>query len=147
MMLIAATVVAGCANNGPQPYSTPYSDSNSTSYQSSSSYYGSIESIQVLRGDSATTGAGAVVGGLVGGLLGNQVGDGSGRTAATVVGVVGGAVVGNSIEQSRNTQHQDEFQIRVHLNSGDTMTVTQDNNVDLRVGDRVRVADGRVYRY
>ncbi len=146
MMLIAATVLAGCAGNGPQPYSGPYSGPNSTPYQSSTSY-GSIESIQVLRGSPGTSGAGAVVGGLVGGLLGNQVGGGSGKTAATVVGAVGGAVVGNSIEQNRNTQRQDMFQIRVRMNNEDTMTVTQDSNMDLRVGDRVRVVDGRAYRY
>jgi outer membrane lipoprotein SlyB len=146
LMLIAATVLAGCAGNGPQPYSTSYPDPNSTPYQSSTSY-GSIESIQVLRDSSSTSGAGAVVGGLVGGILGNQVGGGSGKTAATVVGAVGGAVVGNSIEQNRNTQRQDMFQIRVHMNSGDSMTVTQDSNSDLRVGDRVRVVDGRAYRY
>lgn len=146
LMLVATTVLAGCASNGPQQYSTPYSAPYSSSYQSSTSY-GSIESIHVVRSGSNTSGAGAVVGGLVGGILGNQVGGGSGRTAATVVGAVGGAVVGNNIEQNRNAQGQDMFQIRVRMNNGDTTTVTQDSNFDLRVGDRVRVVDGRVYRY
>lgn len=143
MMLIAATVLAGCASDGPQQYSAPYS----TPYQSSTSY-GLIESIHVVRGsNNNTSGAGALVGGLVGGILGNQVGGGSGKTAATVVGVVGGAVVGNSIEQNRNVQGSDMFQIRVRMNNGDTTTVTQDSNFDLRVGDRVRVVEGRAYRY
>lgn len=146
LMLVAATVLAGCASNGPQQYSAPYSAPYSSSYQSSTSY-GSIESIHLVRGDSGTSGAGAVVGGLVGGILGNQVGGGSGRTAATVVGAVGGAVVGNTIEQNRNTQGRDMYEVRVRMNNGDTMTVTQDSNFDLRVGDRVRVVDGRVYRY
>ena len=56
-------------------------------------------------------------------------------------------MVGNTIEQNRNARGPDMLQIRVRLNNGDTLTVTQDGDSDLRVGDRVRVVDGRVYRY
>ena len=144
IVLAAATVLAGCANTSPQqttsiPYSTPYQNT----------FYGSVESIQVIRNTSNgnTSGAGAVVGGLVGGLLGNQVGGGNGRTAATVVGAVGGAMVGNNVEQNRGAQGPDMYQIRVRLDNGDNLNVTQDSIYDLRVGNRVRVADGRAYRY
>ena len=143
LMLIATTVLAGCASNSPQQTSTSYS----TPSQSNANSYGAIESIQVMRADSNSSGGGAVVGGLVGALLGNQVGSGSGRTAATVVGAVGGAVVGNNVEQNRNAQVADRYQIRVRLDNGDSTTVVQDSIVDLRVGNRVRVVDGRAYRY
>jgi outer membrane lipoprotein SlyB len=143
LMLIATTVLAGCASNSPQQTSTSYASPS----QSNASSYGAIESIQVMRPDNTGSGAGAVVGGLVGGLLGNQVGAGNGKTAATVVGAVGGAVVGNNVEQNRNAQAPDRYQIRVGLNNGDSATVVQDRVDDLRIGDRVRVVDGRVYRY
>lgn len=143
LTLIAATVLGGCASNSPQQTSTPYSTPSRTNTDS----YGSIESIQVTHAANNTSGTGAVVGGLVGGLLGNQVGRGNGRTAATVVGAVGGAMVGNNVEQNRNAQGPDRYQIRVHLDNGDSMIVMQDSIDDMRVGNRVRVADGRAYRY
>jgi outer membrane lipoprotein SlyB len=143
LMLIASAVLGGCASNMPQQNST----SQPTYSQSNASSYGTIESIQVTHPAGKTSGAGAVVGGVLGGLLGNQVGGGNGKTAATVVGVVGGAVVGNAVEQNRNAQTADMYQIRVRLDNGDGMTVMQESIYELRVGNRVRVVDGRAYRY
>jgi uncharacterized protein YcfJ len=91
-------------------------------------------------------GAGAVVGGVVGGLVGNQIGGGSGRTAATAVGVVGGALIGNQI-QNNNQQVRDVYQVGIRLDSGAYQTMTLDDVGDLRVGNRVRIENGRVYRY
>lgn len=144
LMLIATTVLGGCASNGPQQTSTPYYSNSG----SNSSSYGAIESIQMTRpAANATSGGGAILGGLVGGLLGNQVGGGSGRTAATVVGAVGGAVVGNNVEKNRNAGAPAMYEIRVRLDNGDSMTVVQDSIYELRVGNRVRIADNHAYRY
>ncbi|MEO6353970.1 MAG: glycine zipper 2TM domain-containing protein [Burkholderiaceae bacterium] len=142
LLLIATTVLGGCASYGPQQSSQPYS----TPSQSRANSYGTIESIQLARADNNSSGTGAIVGGLVGGLLGNQVGGGSGKSVATVAGVVGGALVGNNIEKNRNTQSADMYQIRVRLDNGDSATVVQDRVDDLRIGNRVVVSDGRVYR-
>ena len=51
------------------------------------------------------------------------------------------------MQQNRNAQTQDRYQILIRLDNGDTMTVVQDSMYELRVGNRVRVVDGRVYRY
>jgi outer membrane lipoprotein SlyB len=138
-MIGASALVTGCAGNAPQQ--TVYSAS-----QPESSTYGTIDSIEVARVDPKTSGAGAVAGGLVGALLGNQVGSGNGRTAATAAGAIGGAVVGNNVEASRE-QPREVYQISVRLDNGDYRTVSQDSAYDLRAGNRVRVVDGRVYRY
>jgi len=142
LVFISTTVLGGCASNAPQQTTTYSSESHPDSRG-----YGEIDSIQVMSRNNNTSGAGAVVGGLVGGLLGHQIGGGSGNTAATIVGAVGGAVVGNKVEQNKDSQTADRYQIRVHLDNGDTTTVVQDSVYDLRVGNRVRIADGRVYRY
>ena len=92
-------------------------------------------------------GAGAVVGGLVGALAGNQVGSGGGRTAATVAGGVAGAAIGNSVEANRNAGAQQMYAVNIRLDNGEYRTIVQDNVYDLRVGNRVRIVDGRVYRY
>ena len=145
-LVIASTaVLSGCAStSNSQPYNTGVNGGNNTT---ASMGYGTIDSIQVTRGAGHTSGGGAVVGGLVGALVGNQVGSGNGRTAATVAGAVGGAVVGNTVEANRANNGQDMYQINVRLDNGDYRTVVQDSVYDLRVGNRVRMVDGRVYRY
>ena len=145
-LLIASTaVLSGCATTTSTPYNT--GGYNSGPNTNVSSGYGTIDSIQVVRGAGQTGGGGAVVGGLVGALVGNQVGSGSGRTAATVAGAVGGAMVGNQVEANRNANSQDMYQINIRLDNGEYRSVTQDSVYDLRVGNRVRMVDGRVYRY
>lgn len=151
--LAAATVAAvallsGCASSPMN--NTGYNGGASSGYGNTASMgYGTIESIQVTQADSGrTSGAGAVAGALVGALAGNQVGSGSGRTAATVAGGVGGALVGNNIEKSRNAGGgQEMYQVNVRMDNGEYRTVVQDSVYDLRVGNRVRLVDGRVYRY
>lgn len=147
-VLAGAALLTGCASNST---SQPYSGVSSGDYASSSSAnmgYGTIDSIQVVRGSGGTSGAGAVVGGLVGAIAGNQIGSGSGRTAATVAGAVGGAAIGNKVEANRNANNAaDQYQISVRMDNGDYRSVTQDSVYDLRVGNRVRIVDGRVYRY
>lgn len=135
--LVGATVLGGCASNTPSQQIGYISNDAAT--------YGTIEAITVVQ-PRGSSGVGAVTGGLIGGLLGNQVGSGGGRTAATVAGAVGGAVVGNNVENNRNAGKQ-EYQISVRMDNGDTRIVQQDSAYDLRVGNRVRLIDGRLYRY
>jgi outer membrane lipoprotein SlyB len=143
-LLASAALLSGCASN----QSTPYNNSGAYNNPSSTSMgYGTIDSIQVTRGPGHASGTGAVVGGLVGALVGNQVGSGSGRAAATVAGAVGGAAIGNSVESRNASNGQDMYQIGIRLDNGDYRTIVQDSVYDLRVGNRVRVVDGRAYRY
>ena len=88
-----------------------------------------------------------MVGGLVGALVGNQVGSGSGRTAATVAGAVGGAALGNKVEGDRAGNGRDMYQINIRMDNGEYRSVVQDSVYDLRIGNRVRIVDGRAYRY
>jgi outer membrane lipoprotein SlyB len=140
LAIVTSALLSGCATYAPQQTNYPS--------QSQSNYagYGTVDSIQLTRVTPNSGGAGAVVGGLAGALLGNQIGSGSGRTVATVAGAVGGAMVGNSVQNSR-AQQRDAYQISVRLDNGDYQTIVQDDVNDLRVGTRVRVVDGRAYRY
>jgi outer membrane lipoprotein SlyB len=146
-LIVASTaVLSGCATTTSTPYNNGYSQPGYNTNVSSG--YGTIDSIQVVRGSGGTSGGGAVVGGLVGALVGNQVGSGSGRTAATVAGAVGGAAIGNSVEANRNNNNgQDMYQLNIRMDNGEYRSITQDSVYDLRVGNRVRMVDGRVYRY
>lgn len=144
LIIASAALLGGCASTSSDPYNT---GSVYGSPSTAAMGYGTIDSIQVTRGQSGTSGTGAVVGGLVGALVGNQVGSGSGRTAATVAGAVGGAALGNKVEGDRAANGRDMYQINIRMDNGEYRSVMQDSVYDLRVGNRVRIVDGRAYRY
>lgn len=112
--------------------------------------YGQVASIEVLRSESAgagVTGAGAVTGSVVGGLVGSQLGRGRDRAAATAVGVVGGALLGNAVEAQQNAPRVHEsYRVSVQIDDGGYRTFDVPSPGDLRVGDRVRIGNGRISR-
>jgi outer membrane lipoprotein SlyB len=106
--------------------------------------YGVVEHIDLYRdGSSAPMGLGAIIGGVAGGIIGHQFGAGRGNTAATIGGAVAGGLVGNEVQRSTA---RDRYRIVVRLDSGGTLTMSDAGEGELRVGDRVRVVNGRVYR-
>jgi outer membrane lipoprotein SlyB len=145
-VLASTALLTGCASTSTDPYAQ--NNGYNSGYNNVSMGYGTIESIQVSQGGgNRTSGAGAILGGVVCALAGNQVGSGSGRTAATVAGGVAGAAIGNNVERNRQAGGAEQYQINVRMDNGEYRTVTQDSVYDLRVGNRVRIVDGRVYRY
>jgi outer membrane lipoprotein SlyB len=54
--------------------------------------------------------------------------------------------VGHQI-QKRNQQQPESYRLQVRLENGSYQTVMQDSIEGLRVGDRVRIDNGRAYRY
>ena len=141
-LVAASALLGGCASQSSQPYYANNGYNNGYD-NTASTGYGTIESIQVTSGEGRTSGAGAIVGGLVGALAGN----GGGRTAATVAGGVAGAAIGNRVEANREGAGQQQYAVNIRLDNGEYRTIVQDNVYDLRVGNRVRIVDGRVYRY
>ncbi|HEY1325604.1 MAG TPA: glycine zipper 2TM domain-containing protein [Casimicrobiaceae bacterium] len=106
--------------------------------------YGVVEDMELYReGSGAPVGLSAIIGGIAGGIIGHQFGAGSGNTAATIGGAVAGGLVGNEIQRSNA---RDRYRITVRLDSGGTLTTSDVGEGELRVGDRVRVVDGRIYR-
>lgn len=155
MRLLAAAalalVAAGCASDpyyyGDNRYDTRYDPRYAPppAYQPAAyTDYGRIVAIDVVRGQGRTSGGGAVAGAIVGGVLGHQIGSGRGNDAATVAGAIGGAVAGNEIEKRRNDDEY--YRVVVQFRDGREAAFTQPSLDGLRVGDRVRVTEGRVYR-
>ena len=126
-------------------------NSAQTTYPAASSQYaqyGIVESMQMLRQDTNSgIGAGTIVGAVIGGVLGNQVGKGDGNKVATVIGAAGGAYAGHQVEKNNRAPTADAVQLVVRLNDGSRITVSQDTSADVRVGDRVVVANGTARRY
>lgn len=133
----ATLVLGGCA--------TPGYDYPAASY-APRVQYGVVEGIDAFQGDPrGTSGAGAVIGGIAGGVIGHQFGSGSGNTAATIAGAVGGAVVGNEVEKSNRGAAQ-SYRLRVRTDSGSVIVIDNPQDINLRVGDRVRLEGSRIYR-
>lgn len=109
--------------------------------------YGRVVSIDYYSGGVSTAPSipGAIIGGVAGAVLGNQIGGGSGRDAATVLGAVGGAAVGSQVGRNMNTQ-QPMYRVTVQTDQGTTRFYDVAATGDLRVGDRVRVENGVLYR-
>jgi len=139
-VLASAALVGGCAY--PEPY---YVYDRPIAAPAPRVDYGVVEAIDLYRGGSnAPVGLGATVGGVAGGIIGHQFGSGSGNTAATIAGALGGAAIGNEVQKANAA---DRYRVIVRLDSGAAIGFDRVGQGELRVGDRVRVVDGRVYRY
>jgi outer membrane lipoprotein SlyB len=149
---VAIAMLAACSSYPMGPtYGTTTATYPVASAPMAGTEYGRIVNIEYLPVGSTQPSSngilGAVVGGVLGGVLGNQIGAGSGRTAATVLGGVAGAAVGSHL--ARNAQGattQAGYRITMQSDQGVMRTYEVPATGDLRVGDRVRVDNGVIYR-
>lgn len=151
---LIAALTAGCATYVPPPQGAPpvagYPQAGypQTGYpQAGRVEYGQIHSIDLIRAQNQTTGAGGVIGGVTGAVVGRQFGgSSSGRAAGTLIGAVAGAILGNEIER-QNRHAQDVYRVVVRTDAGQLRAFDYAQLGDVRVGDRVRVENNLVYRY
>ena len=107
---------------------------------------GKVEAIEIhIAPNNNPVNRGTLIGGLAGGVIGHQIGSGRGKTAATAAGAIGGAVVGNEIEKKQEQTTQ-RYRITVRLDSGSSLIVEDTRDLNLRVGDRVRIENGHIIR-
>lgn len=142
--------------SAPAPAQTPYPAQypNQALYpaqtqQSNAVEYGRVTDLQVLQAQQPAQGSGlgAILGGVAGAVVGRQIGGGTGRDIATIAGAVGGAVAGNAIEKSRNPTVSQSYRVTVQLDNGGARAYDLPSTGELRVGDRVRVQNGQLFRY
>jgi len=147
VLTIAGTaLLGGCASTDSRYDRYGNTDYRYDGERHAESYYGFVDSIESTRSESnGNAVAGTIIGGVIGGVLGHQIGGGTGNTIATVAGAVGGAVVGHEI--GRINADGDAYRLRIRYDNASYQTVTVASIGDLRVGDRVRIDNGRVYRY
>lgn len=110
--------------------------------------YGRVSNIEVFQTQQQAQGSGlgAVLGGVAGAVVGRQFGGGSGRDVATVAGALGGAVAGNAIEKNRNPNVSQAYRVTVQMDNGGARAYDLPATDDLRMGDRVRVQNGQLFR-
>lgn len=150
----AALILGACADTGPMyrsTYPTGPSGANAATQPVAGTEWGRITSIEYIPVGSTTSNnsgvIGAIVGGLVGGVIGSNIGQGSGRTAATVLGAGAGALAGNRIARNASgATTAAGYRVTVQMDGGAWRTYEVGATGDLRVGDRVRVENGVIYR-
>ncbi len=107
---------------------------------------GTVVDVEQVRHRDDHVGAGTAIGAIAGGVLGSTIGKGDGRTAATVGGAVAGGAIGHQVEKN-NRGSDSAWRFRVDMDNGREVTVMQNDNPDVRNGDRVRVSNGRLQRF
>lgn len=145
---LAAALLAACSSYPPAPV---YSTAPAVTYPAAGSEYGRVVNVEYMPvGTIAPANhsiLGAIVGGVAGAALGNQIGHGTGRAAATVLGGVAGAAIGDQV--GRNAQGATTspgYRITIQTDRGAMRVYEVPATGDLRVGDRVRVDNGVIYR-
>jgi len=110
--------------------------------------YGRVSNVEVFRTQEQArgSGVGAILGGVAGAVVGHQIGGGTGKDVATIAGAVGGAVAGNAIERNRNATVRETYRVSVQLDNGTGRAYDVPSTGDLRIGDRVRIENGLLYR-
>jgi outer membrane lipoprotein SlyB len=89
---------------------------------------------------------GAIVGGVAGAVIGNQAGRAlGGRDAATVLGGAAGAAIGSQVATTP-AAIDTGYRVTIHTDAGILRNYDVPAPGDLRVGDRVRVENGVIYR-
>ena len=106
---------------------------------------GIVVDTRSVKKEGEGTGVGAVAGGVLGGVLGHQVGSGRGNTAATVAGAAGGAYVGHQVEKNQKSTTQHQVVVKMD-EGGNTRYFNFANSTSYKVGDKVRVVDGKLVR-
>ena len=101
---------------------------------------GTVESVKEVMIEGTKTPVGAAAGGIAGGVLGSTIGRGSGRALATVGGALAGAAGGAMAEEAITPKKG--LEIVVKKDSGETIVVVQEADVQIYPNDRVRILRG-----
>lgn len=140
--------VAPVSVNVPAPVSYPGTTIVQSAPAAYGLEYGRVSNIEYFQGGVARSGpnvGGAILGAVAGAVIGHQIGGGSGRDAATVLGGVAGAAVGSQV--GRTSSAADPFyRITLTTDQGVVRYYDVPATGDLRVGDRVRIDNGMIYR-
>jgi outer membrane lipoprotein SlyB len=150
--VVAALVLGGCATTNSPLFDGGGTSGVQSTQQNVYAGYGVVNSIDHIQQEpggigGSGIGVGAVAGAVAGGLAGSQVGSGSGTTAATIAGTAGGAYLGHEIEKWQRGTSADVYRITVRMNDGGYQALLHPNATDFRVGDRVRIGNGMLYKY
>ena len=161
----AALVLAGCANSPTASYPGTYPTAGGAptatyggtamgSYGGAAmgTEWGRVSQVEFMPSGSKMSNQsngviGAVIGAVVGGVVGRQVGGGTGRDVATVIGAGAGAYAGNQIARNaEGVSSESGYRVMIQTDGGAMRAFEVPNGGELRLGDRVRIENGVIYK-
>jgi len=144
--LIGVSAVTGWLHSGlwslRQGDARPADPGRKPVLASSCALCGTVESIRTVEVRDEAGGVGVAAGGPAGVGAGEQTG-GGGSTAVTLLGAEG-AIAGNEIE--KNVKKRYAYRVTVRMDDGSFRTISLSSPPTLAVGDKVRVAEGKLVR-
>ena len=106
---------------------------------------GTVTDLKTVKQKGEGSGVGLVGGAVLGGVLGHQVGGGRGKDLATVAGAGVGAYAGTETE--KKLKEKTVYQVVVKLESGETRTFSFNTASAYKVGDKIKVVEGKLTRH
>lgn len=126
-------VLGGCAT-----HTSPHTFNQSEVGRRQTVEMGTVYAVREVMIQNDARGVARITGAVLGGIAGSTIGGGNRANAA---GAVAGAAAGGAVGGAAAARTRPGIEITVDLDSGLTVAVAQDGNIDqFRVGDRVRVA-------
>ncbi|PHV11380.1 hypothetical protein [Chitinimonas sp. BJB300] len=106
---------------------------------------GVVESVRPVKIQSDSD-LGKIIGAIIGGVAaGGNVGKGKGSIVSGTIGAAVGGAAGNAIGKQANSK--DALEIVLQMDSGEVISIVQEPDVPMAVGQKVRViSQGRVSR-
>jgi outer membrane lipoprotein SlyB len=127
------------AKSQAEPIAAPVVVAESARPQPQLGQLATVESVREVKEAGDAKGVGAIAGGVVGGVLGNKLGK---NRIVTVLGAAGGAFAGHQIEKQVRAEKRWETVVR--LDDGSQRTISSEAQPAWRVGERVRLLDGKL---
>ena len=148
--LLLAAGLGACASNGVQPgivhtsgpqavtvpATPPAGGVQQASYPAQGNASGAIGDAHGIAGDGADRGAGT--GATIGAITSNTVGGG---LVGALIGAVGGAIAGTIADGQRGPGRG--IEVTVQRDDGQQVTVAQQDDGDIQLGDRVQIVQNR----
>lgn len=145
---MAAAMLAACGGV-PLSEPVPVSSYPAPTMAPASLEYGRVTNIEFFQGGTAASGInvpGALIGAVGGAVLGRQIGSGSGRDAATILGGAAGAAIGSQVGRPSAATTSPVYRVSIQTDQGVMRVYDVPATGELRIGDRVRVENGVIYR-
>lgn len=120
LFILSITLCIGCTSDDSPQNSHYYSKQYSNSRHLKNSDLGVVELMYLAKSDTKSI------------------------QASTPAGAIAD---GKSSAKNMTSTTSDLYEIQVRMNDGKSETILQERVPDLRVGNRVRIVDGRVYLY
>ncbi|WP_174875718.1 glycine zipper 2TM domain-containing protein [Vogesella oryzae] len=137
LTLLSVALLAGCANMYNSDSAAVYSKSDMR--QIHEVEYGKILDVKNVKMEGDKNDLLTLGGTALGGIAGSSIGQGRGSAAGAVLGAMVGGMATQSMQRGAT---KDAYELTVQTDKGRTISIVQEADVPLSVGQRVKIITG-----